>query len=131
MRKWLGHISKVIHFTLICYRRPLLTYEVAYFVNLHPIFPFLNREQFERQAFDPDLLESLETNPSFSALYHAILALGSQYYRGGSFEPGSGIAWELFQVSLGHVSEIIVPKESIENVQVLHSGARNSSYAMK
>ncbi|KAK7226925.1 hypothetical protein V2G26_014928 [Clonostachys chloroleuca] len=95
------------------------SYIQAYFINLHPVYPFLDREEFESQAFSPKLGELLEQSPAFSALYHSILALGSQYLQCGTFEPGNGRSWEYFQVALGHMSDIILPRESIESVQAL------------
>ncbi|KAM0323341.1 hypothetical protein ACHAQA_008934 [Verticillium albo-atrum] len=94
-------------------------YIQAYFTNLHPVYPFLDREPFEAKAFHPQLPQLLEHNPTFSALYHAVLALGSQFFREGTYQPGTGKSWELFQVSLGHMAEIMLPRESLENVQAI------------
>ncbi|KAM0526671.1 hypothetical protein ACHAPS_003555 [Verticillium nonalfalfae] len=91
----------------------------AYFENLHPVYPFLDRDIFETKAFSPQLPHVLDQNPIFSALYHAVLALGSQFFRQGTYSPGTGKSWELFQVSLGHMAEIILPRESLENVQAI------------
>ncbi|EEQ85441.2 hypothetical protein RJZ56_006884 [Blastomyces dermatitidis] len=102
-------------------------YIQAFFVNLHPVYPFLDREEFEAQAFDPNLTAFLHHNPVFSALYHCILALGSQFLGCGTFEPGKGRSWELFQVAISHMSDIIIPRESIESVQAL---VAMSIYAM-
>lgn len=64
-------------------------------------------------------MQTLPHNPVFSGLYHSVLALGSQFLLGGgAFEPGKGRSWELFQVALSHMADIILPRESIENVQV-------------
>ncbi|KAM0276299.1 hypothetical protein ACHAQH_006888 [Verticillium albo-atrum] len=94
-------------------------YIEAYFKNLHPVYPFLDREPFEAKAFSPQLPHMLDQNPIFSALYHAILALGSQFFRQGTYSPGAGKSWELFQVSLGHMAEIMLPREALENVQAI------------
>ncbi|KLJ09245.1 hypothetical protein EMPG_15334 [Blastomyces silverae] len=102
-------------------------YIQAFFVNLHPVYPFLDREEFEAQAFDPNLTTVLHHNPVFSALYHCVLALGSQFLGCGTFEPGKGRSWELFQVAISHMSDIIIPRESIESVQAL---VAMSIYAM-
>ncbi|CEL04173.1 hypothetical protein ASPCAL05304 [Aspergillus calidoustus] len=93
----------------------------AFFTNLHSIYPFLDRSDFEAQALSATLSEHLTRNPSFSALYHAVLALGSQFLANGTFEPGKGRSWALFQVALSHMSDIILPRESIESVQVCPS----------
>ncbi|CAH0047768.1 unnamed protein product [Clonostachys solani] len=97
------------------------SYIQAYFNNLHPVYPFLDQEEFESQAFSPNLDDLLKQSPAFSALYHSILALGSQYLQCGTFEPGNGRSWEYFQVALGHMSDIILPRESIESVQSIFS----------
>lgn len=86
----------------------------AYFTEIHPRYPFLDREDFIQQVAG---LNSKE-NTVVSALYHAVLALGSQFVDGGTFQPGFGIAWSLFQVALGAMADIILPKESLENLQV-------------
>jgi hypothetical protein len=88
-------------------------------MNLHPVYPFLDQEEFTSRAFSSQLFEILQLSPAFSALYHAILALGCQYHKGGSFEPGSGSAWKIFQVCLGHMAEILVPPYSLVDLQVL------------
>lgn len=82
------------------------------------MYPFLDRNDFEQKAFRPDLLHYLEACPPFSALYHTVLALGCQYIEGGSYDPGNGKEWRLFQVSLGLFLDILVPRETLVNVQV-------------
>ncbi|PGH02398.1 hypothetical protein GX51_04706 [Blastomyces parvus] len=96
-------------------------YIQAFFVNLHPVYPFLDREEFEAQAFAPNLAAILHHNTVFSSLYHCILALGSQFLGCGTFEPGKGRSWELFQVAISHLSDIIIPRESIESVQSIYA----------
>ncbi|KAF6834433.1 fungal specific transcription factor [Colletotrichum plurivorum] len=100
---------------------------VAYFTGLHPVYPFLDRDEFEAEASSADLDDSLSQNPAFSALYHSILALGSHLLQGGSFQGGEGRSWELFQVAQSLMVDIILPRESIESVQAL---AAMSIYAM-
>ncbi|KAJ0423526.1 fungal-specific transcription factor domain-containing protein [Aspergillus carlsbadensis] len=99
----------------------------AFFTNLHPIYPFLDRAEFEAQALSTTLLGHLDRHPTFSALYYAVLALGSQFHSNGTFEPGKGRSWALFQVALSHMTDIILPRESIESVQALTA---MSIYAM-
>ncbi|GJD00060.1 fungal specific transcription factor [Colletotrichum higginsianum] len=57
----------------------------AFFEYVHPVYPFLDREDFEVRALGPYLDEALSFDPAFSALYHGVLALGSQFVDGGSF----------------------------------------------
>ncbi|KAF8847337.1 hypothetical protein BDZ45DRAFT_637155 [Acephala macrosclerotiorum] len=95
------------------------SYIKAYFVHVHPLYPFLDREDFEEKASNADQIGFLEGSPPFSALYHSVLALGCQYQDGGAFDPGKGMAWKLFQTSLGLLSDILVPKEALVNVQAI------------
>ncbi|PYH69236.1 Zn(II)2Cys6 transcription factor [Aspergillus vadensis CBS 113365] len=94
-------------------------YVNTYFHQLHPIYPFLDRQKFEDKVFGPNLSETLASSCAFSALYHTILALGCQYHEGGAFDPGNGRAWKLFQVSLGLVSDILIPREALMSLQAL------------
>ncbi|KAE8131080.1 cytochrome P450 [Aspergillus pseudotamarii] len=93
--------------------------EGLYFKRIHPMYPFLDRQSFEETAFSATLTQTLETTPAFSALYHAVLALGCQYHDGGSFDPGKGKAWKFFQMSLGLMADILVPRESLLSLQAL------------
>ncbi|KAF2017079.1 hypothetical protein BU24DRAFT_490316 [Aaosphaeria arxii CBS 175.79] len=94
-------------------------YVDAFFANVHPVYPFLDRQDFEAQISRPDLRSLMAQNPSFSALYYTVLALGSQFLGEGTYEPGRGKSWELYQMALGHMSEILLPREGLENVQAL------------
>lgn len=96
----------------------MLTPKLAYFEQVHPIHPFLDRKWFEEKAFSPQLSQFLSSSAPFSALYHTVLALGCQYQEGGTFEPGKGKTWKLFQIALGLFPDILVPRESLVNVQV-------------
>ncbi|OIW26279.1 hypothetical protein CONLIGDRAFT_468147 [Coniochaeta ligniaria NRRL 30616] len=65
----------------------------AYFENVHPQFPFLDRAKFEKRAADPGLSEYLNSNRPFSALYHAVLALGCQYLYDKTLDPVTVDSW--------------------------------------
>lgn len=93
---------------------------IAYFDQLHPIYPFLYRKEFEDNIFGPNRAEILSSSCAFSALYHTVLALGCQYHEGGAFDPGNGRAWKLFQVSLGLLSDILIPREALMSLQVCY-----------
>ncbi|KAK2751490.1 fungal specific transcription factor, partial [Colletotrichum kahawae] len=90
-----------------------------YFDTLHPIYPFLNRDDFEGKAFSPELDKILEDDLQYSALYHAVLALGCQHFGQGSFDPGKGRAWELFRVCLSHTADILNFGDSLLGLQAL------------
>ncbi|EFQ96656.1 hypothetical protein MGYG_08579 [Nannizzia gypsea CBS 118893] len=102
-------------------------YIEAYFENLHPLYPFLDRQEFASLTRELRIKAAGDTNKSLSALYHAVLALGSQYCDGGSFVPGSGKSWGLFQISLRHLSDLIVPAYSLLKLQ---SNPLQSIFAM-
>ncbi|PWY80733.1 hypothetical protein BO94DRAFT_558164 [Aspergillus sclerotioniger CBS 115572] len=87
-----------------------------YFEHVHPLYPFLDRSAFENKAFDTQVEDHLSNAP-FSALYFTVLALGCLYVEGGSFDPGKGTAWKLFQHALGLFPEILQPPETLVNVQ--------------
>lgn len=94
-------------------------YVKAYFEYVHPLYPFLDRQKFESKALVPNLVELLgEEEPAFSALYHAVLALGCQHVGDGSFDPGKGRAWQIFQVSWAILPHILLPPDTETTLQV-------------
>ncbi|KAJ5721925.1 uncharacterized protein N7483_009859 [Penicillium malachiteum] len=99
---------------------------VPYFEHVHPIYPFLHREEFEKKALDKQCLAFCQESASFSALYHAVLALGCQRREGGCFQPGQGTAWKLFKVAFSHFPNIIASKETLVHAQAIF--ARNTSW---
>jgi hypothetical protein len=90
----------------------------CYFDHVHPLFPFLMREEFEQQVLDHEINDTLEQNTPFFTLYNAVLAIGSQVNGHGSFEPGVGISWQLFQASLSRLGELTGSKPCLLSVQV-------------
>ncbi|KAJ6028138.1 hypothetical protein N7540_003714 [Penicillium herquei] len=99
--------------------------QYAYFEHVHPIYPFLHRNEFEEKALNQQCLAFCQESASFSALYHAVLALGCQHRGMGSFQPGRGIAWKLFQVAYSHFPKIIASKQTLAHAQAIF--ARNTS----
>ncbi|CAP91852.1 Pc13g07830 [Penicillium rubens Wisconsin 54-1255] len=90
----------------------------AYFDRVHPIYPFLDLQVFTSHTANCHTGTS-ECSKACSAVYHAVLALGSQYHQGGSFMPGSGKAWSIFQLCLGAIPDILVPPCSLTKLQAL------------
>ncbi|KAF3392675.1 hypothetical protein F1880_008625 [Penicillium rolfsii] len=90
----------------------------GYFEIVHPVFPFLDRSEFEEQINGSHFSQTLETDSVFCALFHAVMALGCQYHGRGSFQPGVGEAWKLFQTSLSCVGRITSGRESLSNLQL-------------
>lgn len=86
---------------------------------MHPIYPFLDRQAFEKKAFESSPQLSTNLNEAWHALYYTVLAIGCQYHEGGSFDPGSGTAWKLFEFALSYFPDIIIiRKGSLMAVQV-------------
>ncbi|KAG5998264.1 hypothetical protein E4U54_002225 [Claviceps lovelessii] len=113
-----------IHFTkpqqqVVMYKDVADRYIDAYFKFVHPVYPFLDRGEFAARTLSHDDTNSAPEDKTFSALYYSVLALGSQYVDGGTFQPGQGVTWNLFQTALGYVADVIVPKETLENLQAL------------
>lgn len=100
-----------LYFTLTHYRP-------GYFEQVHPIYPFLQRHEFERKALDNRCSQFCEECAPFSALYHTVLALGCQRLGGETFQLGCSPSWKLFQVALGLFAEMITTKETLVHVQV-------------
>lgn len=90
----------------------------AYFENVHPQFPFLDRAKFERRVADPDLSQDLNSNRPFSALYHAVLALGCQYVFDKTLDPVNVDSWRFASVSLGLLPLVLLPRETLVTLQV-------------
>jgi hypothetical protein len=96
----------------------LIRFTSAYFEMVHPLYPFLCAETFQRQAAAPALLHVLATDRAWAALYYAVVAIGCQYNDGGSFEAGVGEAWTYFERSLSCFQEMILCRGSLTAVQV-------------
>ncbi|OAG37332.1 hypothetical protein AYO21_08409 [Fonsecaea monophora] len=94
-------------------------YIKCYFDFVHPVFPFLVQKEFEEQASDPELDLVLEQDAPFFVLYHAVLAIGSQYKGHGSFDAGRGRSWHLFQAALGRFHELKGPRLGLVTIQFL------------
>ncbi|KAI8264866.1 hypothetical protein K4K58_011962 [Colletotrichum sp. SAR11_239] len=90
-----------------------------YFERVHPVFPFLDKALFEATVNGPNFLTLLERSKPWSCLYHTILALGSQYADGGTFEAGKGESWRLFSVALGGFSDLLLLPDSLTILQAL------------
>ncbi|KAF9878803.1 hypothetical protein CkaCkLH20_03703 [Colletotrichum karsti] len=90
-----------------------------YFERVHPVFPFLDKTLFETTVAGPNFINLLERSKPWSCLYHTVLALGSQYADGGTFEAGKGESWRLFAVALGGFSEMLLLPDSLTILQAL------------
>jgi hypothetical protein len=93
-------------------------YITAYFEHIHPLYPFLNREDFERKALAPGIKELVEADCVFSGLYHAVLALGCQYIGDQSFDPASSPSRHLFDLAKKCLPEILLTKATLIHLQV-------------
>ncbi|KAK7436792.1 hypothetical protein Landi51_12406 [Colletotrichum acutatum] len=91
----------------------------VYFEQVHPRFPFLDRDAFERTAFSQDQPHSAPKSKSWICLYHSVLALGCQYDGGGSFEPGEGDAWKFFSIALANFADLIMLPDTLTTFQAV------------
>lgn len=91
----------------------------AYFSQVHPVHPFLDRQTFENRSFMPGLAADLATDASWSALYHAVIALGCQYHGGAAFEPRKGESWTFYRIALGLFPDILIGKKTLVTAQVI------------
>ncbi|KAF9885321.1 hypothetical protein FE257_013038 [Aspergillus nanangensis] len=94
-------------------------YTESFFQYVNPMYPVLNRREFEKFVSRPDLNDVLVKNVAWKALYYGILALGSMYHNGGSFLPGEGLSWKFFQASLNLMPELLLIRRTIETAQAL------------
>ncbi|EGY13986.1 uncharacterized protein VDAG_00668 [Verticillium dahliae VdLs.17] len=92
---------------------------VLYFECVHPLYPFLDREAFERTFANPDFFEIVNQSRAWSCLYHSVLAMGCQCDGGGSFEPGVGDAWNLFFVALSLLPDLMLQPDSLLVLQAM------------
>ncbi|EWZ94025.1 hypothetical protein FOCG_07361 [Fusarium oxysporum f. sp. radicis-lycopersici 26381] len=90
-----------------------------YFIDVHPVFPFLDQVEFRQRALETSLPYVSDTDPQYIALYYAILALGCQQSGGGSFDAGEGKAWELFRMAISHVTDVHRIGDSLMTLQAL------------
>ncbi|KAF2493354.1 hypothetical protein BU16DRAFT_528662 [Lophium mytilinum] len=91
----------------------------SFFEQVHPLYPFLDQHAFQETLSNPQFSQILHTNKAWSALYHAVLALGSQYNNGGTFEPGQNRAWQLFSVSLALYPDLVILPDSLIALQAV------------
>ncbi|KAB8263595.1 hypothetical protein BDV32DRAFT_161759 [Aspergillus pseudonomiae] len=94
-------------------------YVNSYFSQIHPVYPFLDPVKFEQRISSASLAADIAGDIHWSALYHTVLALGCQYHDGGSFEPGKGNSWKLYQVALGFASDIFIGAECLGGLQAI------------
>ncbi|OGM45106.1 hypothetical protein ABOM_006648 [Aspergillus bombycis] len=88
-----------------------------YFDNIHPLYPFLDRHEFETRVFSPTLDADLANDVAWAALYHTVLALGCELDGEGSFAPGEGEAWSLFKVALDLYPRVLLLNTDLLEVQ--------------
>ncbi|KAK2760058.1 fungal specific transcription factor domain containing protein [Colletotrichum kahawae] len=91
----------------------------VYFERVHPRFPFLDRAAFEATAAAQGQPNTVPRSKSWTSLYYTVLALGSQYDGGGSFNPGSGESWELFSAALANFTNLMLLPDSLTTLQAL------------
>ncbi|KAJ4982756.1 hypothetical protein SVAN01_11761 [Stagonosporopsis vannaccii] len=91
----------------------------SYFEHIDPIHPFLERQNFERIALGSELTGKLASDKSWSALFYAVLALGSQYHDGGSYQPTNTGSWLFFATALAFFPDLLITRTTLNTVQAL------------
>ncbi|SCO90227.1 uncharacterized protein FRV6_14355 [Fusarium oxysporum] len=91
----------------------------AYFDQVHPLYPFLDRASFENRARSSRVGDVRSADPAWCALYHAVLGLGSLYHESGSFNAFSGTASDIFRVSLALFPRMIFGQTNLVTVQAM------------
>lgn len=94
--------------------------------RVHPFYPFLCRDDFEKRASAPSLAQSLDQDKPWACLYYAVLAVGSQNLGGGSYEPRNGPSWAYFERSKSLLRDIIFLRGSLTSIQVCSVGRKPS-----
>ncbi|KAL4882944.1 fungal-specific transcription factor domain-containing protein [Aspergillus karnatakaensis] len=98
-------------------------YVQAYMEMIHPLFPFLCREEFEKKAYGADHLQALAVDKAWCCLYYAVVAVGCQNTDGGSYEAKSGTAWAYFEHAVASFRDLTFSKPSLTAIQALMSMA--------
>lgn len=91
----------------------------AFFDEIYPVYPFLDRQAFNGVALGPDLEDKLRTDHSWALLYCTILSLGILSRDGGSFNPLEGHAWKLFVLVMRSFSSLLFAPKSLLVAQTL------------
>ncbi|EUC27735.1 hypothetical protein COCCADRAFT_110891 [Bipolaris zeicola 26-R-13] len=92
---------------------------IAYFEQVHMIYPFLDRDSFEERASSFNPQDSGPTHETWLVLYHTVLSLGCMYHDGGSFEPAKGLAWYYFSLVFHHFQDVLMCKASLLKAQAV------------
>ncbi|KAF1965176.1 hypothetical protein BU23DRAFT_628829 [Bimuria novae-zelandiae CBS 107.79] len=87
--------------------------------NIHPLYPFLDRQQIGSTALGPELERKLGSDSAWSVLFYAILALESQYCNGGSFQPANNVAWRLFSTAVALFPDLFITRTTLTIVQTI------------
>ncbi|KAI1475620.1 hypothetical protein F4774DRAFT_396177 [Daldinia eschscholtzii] len=90
-----------------------------YFERIHPMYPFLDRKEFEAMVHAPYFADRLVQSKALYALYNAIVALGCQAGSGGKFEPGKGRAWQYMARALAAIPDLFTLPDSLDVLQAM------------
>lgn len=92
-------------------------YVNAFFDEVHPFYPVLDRRTFEQTAFGSNAHTELTANPAWCALYFAVLTLGCLNSEGGTWFGGEGREWEFFTVCLARMPDLLFTHRNLTTVQ--------------
>ncbi|KAL4942604.1 fungal-specific transcription factor domain-containing protein [Aspergillus oleicola] len=94
-------------------------YIQSYMELVHPFYPFLRREEFEKRALVSTRVQDLAADKAWACLYYAVLAVGCQNKGGGSYEARSGTSWAYFERSMSYSKDLAFSKGSLTMIQAL------------
>jgi hypothetical protein len=90
----------------------------AYFEEVHPVYPFLDKEWFLEMVGSRCSEQTFASNKPFTALFYTVAALGCMCCDGCAFRPGKWLAWELFSLAIGLYADVILSKKPLLSMQV-------------
>lgn len=90
----------------------------AFFTDIWPIYPFVDRIRFQELMNHPNFHDMPQHDPAFAALYYTMISLGVLSRDGGSFEPMEGPAWRIFALLMRSFNRILFSKKSLVLAQV-------------
>lgn len=96
----------------------VLTKDIAYFVDVWPLYPFINRQKFEDAVSSPHFQDAVQHDLALAALYRTVISLGILCTEGGSFAPMEGPAWKVFASVMRSFHKVLLARKTLLLAQV-------------
>lgn len=100
---------------------------LAYFEEVNPIYPLLDRASFEQGALRGVSEDLIQSDPTWYALYYAVLALGCLSHEGTSYVPSKGSPWAFYRMALSLLPKALAERRSLRTAQVSRPDGVNLS----